>query len=312
MPYLLRTFTDTTERAPEPGSKVQPPEESVPYDVSDKVSLGYDNIARYNHAPYVGHAAVGYNDPMFSLFPLVRDGKPASDKLIGEYYNLHDFYDALPALLKAGDLRKAKASAKQLEEDAERRFNLLYDDGEYTDDYYPELMVELAKGIPSREKNKYARLLRNLRSYGPNEYSSAKEASEDYDRPQHALVQMPLSSVVTAKDAARAKSSAERDFPNEFRVKDYAVKGLWSPRQVDSVVKKYFPDYVPGRVEAIEDDNRARDALQDLLQIDADEVLSDEKCKQILDSSNEFISSCMDKRRRNNSIIGAIKKDKFL
>ena len=287
MAYLIRTFRDPVKTG-----------EHITVQDDDKEYNGYDTDTGIvfpqsgrpvlNAANYDAHAAVGFADPLFSLFPVSTNSYDKSvdekvKKLIEQY---GDYYDALPSLLKRGDLKQAIEYANKVKSDV-AKINSFdeYDWGDFA-------VAELNKDFPLKEKNKYSRLLNNLRAYGPyhndpNEYLKDPE----YDRPQHALIEAKIDNIYKSADKIECKS-AESDGPNEYRVKDYTVRGLWTPRQVDSVIKKYYPDYVPGRFSKLDtDESRSKDALDEIISKDSDDILSDKCVKSIIKDMNNVLNS---------------------
>jgi hypothetical protein len=242
-----------------------------------------------NAANYNAHAAVGFADPLFSLFPISTHsyGKEnVNDKVKSLIEQYGDYYEALPDLLKRGSLKQAIEYANKIKSDVAEDYGF---DGEDWGDF---AVAELNKDFPLKEKNKYSRLLENLRGYGPyhhdpNEYSKDPE----YDRPQHALIEAKIDNIQKAADKIE-RESAENDGPNEYRVKDYTVKGLWTPRQVDDVIKKYYPDYVPGVFNKLQtDESRSKDALDEIISRDSNDILSDEYVKSIIKDMNNVLNS---------------------
>ena len=287
MPYLIRTFTLDT---PSVGSIISAPKGASYPDVFDDdtgVTFPQEGMPKINTGPYSAHAAVGYADPLFSLFPVSSDfvnqysgGGPdiAAKRLIAQF---GDYYGGLPRMLKQGNLRSAISYA----DDYLASFD--------NDNWGNFAMAELPEDFPLKEKDKYVRLLRNLRVYGPHSRGGSVEHllnDPEYDRPQHALIEAEIEDIQKAKDKI-SKYSAENDGPNEFRVSRYTTKGLWTPRHVDNIIKKYFPDYTPGEVQHLKDNDRAKDALQEIIQHDADEIISDRQCKDILYQMNSQLNS---------------------
>lgn len=286
MAYLIRTFRDPVKV----GEHITVPDsrEDNSYDTDAGIVFPQSGSPVINNASYNAHAAVGFADPLFSLFPVStkgysKDVDETVKKLIEQY---GDYYDALPSLLKRGSLKQAIKYADGLKSDIAKKYNL----GEY--DWGNFAVAELNKDFPLKEKNKYSRLLNNLRGYGPyhhdpNEYLKDPE----YDRPQHALIEAKIDNIYKSADKIEHES-AESDGPNEYRVKDYTVRGLWTPRQVDSVIKKYYPDYVPGRFDKLDtDESISKDALDEIISKDSNDILSDKCVKNIIKGMNNVLNS---------------------
>lgn len=286
MAYLIRTFRDPTKI----GEHITVPDsnEYNNYDTDTGIVFPQNGRPVINNASYDAHAAVGFADPLFSLFPVSTKGYSKNvdetvKKLIKQY---GDYYEALPNLLKRGSLKQAIEYADKVKSEAAKIYG-------FDEDYWGDFAVaELKKDFPLKEKNKYSRLLNNLRAYGPyhndpNEYLKDSE----YDRPQHALIEAEIDNIYKSADKIEHKS-AESDGPNEYRVKDYTVKGLWTPRQVDDVIKKYYPDYVPGKFSKLSlDEGRSKDALDEIINKDSDDILSDKYVKSIIKGMNNALNS---------------------
>lgn len=290
MAYLIRTFNYPTKV----GEHITVPksQDDNSYELDTGIVFPQSGKPVINSANYNAHAAVGFADPLFSLFPvstLASDsyGKETIDdkvkKLIEQY---GDYYEALPDLLKRGSLKQAIEYANKVKSDVAKHYSI------DSDDWGDFAVAELNKDFPLKEKNKYSRLLANLRGYGtyhsdPNEYLKDPE----YDRPQHALIEAKIDDIQKSADKIE-RESAESDGPNEYRVKDYTVKGLWTPRQVDSVIKKYYPDYVPGVFDNLHtDESRSKDALDEIISRDSNDILSDEHVKSIIKDMNDVLNS---------------------
>lgn len=287
MAYLIRTFRDPVKTG-EHITVQDDNKEYNSYDTDTGIVFPQNGRPVLNTADYDAHAAVGFADPLFSLFPVSTNSYDKSvdenvKNLIEQY---GDYYDALPSLLKRGGLKQAIEYANKVKSDV-AKINSFdeYDWGDFA-------VAELNKDFPLKEKNKYSRLLKNLRAYGPyhndpNEYLKDPE----YDRPQHALIEAKIDNIYKSADKIEHKS-AESDGPNEYRVKDYTVRGLWTPRQVDSVIKKYYPDYVPGRFGKLDtDESRSKDALDEIISKDSDDILSDKCVKSIIKDMNNALNS---------------------
>lgn len=288
MAYLIKTFRDPIKSG-EHITVQDDDKEYNSYDTDAGIVFPQNGKPVLNNAGYDAHAAVGFADPLFSLFPVSTNDyydKSVDDtvKHLVEQYG--DYYEALPSLLKRGSLKQAIEYANKVKSDAAK----MYGFGE--DDWGDFVEAELKKDFPLKEKNKYSRLLNNLRSYGPyhndpNEYLKDPE----YDRPQHALIEAKVDNIYKSADKVERKS-AESDGPNEYRVKDYTVRGLWTPRQVDTVIKKYYPDYVPGRVDNLHtDESRSKDALDEIISMDSNNILSDRRVKRIIKDMNSILNS---------------------
>lgn len=303
MPFLLRTFTGSSSEKPYTNKRIIVPQNNntyIGYDSDYKYTFGQDSVKAFsNAANYNAHAAIGYNDPIFSLFPLATIGQDyktiKSD--ISNYYDVNEFYEALPEAIKQGDLYKTFKHANEILKYHSLNDFGTSDFGELEDIYgvYPELLVELNKDLPKRERDKYIRILSNLRHYGPPSPSyvsgNASHDVSEYDEPIHALIEAPIEQIETANDKL-SEYSAEQDGPYEYRVHDYTVKGLWTPRHVDEKIKKYFPKYNNYLdVNEINDNDRARDALADIIQMDPDGILSDKTCKNIISDMNRQLNS---------------------
>ena len=102
--------------------------------------------------------------------------------------------------------------------------------------------------------------------------------------PQIALIETPLDKVLTAKDKMYL-DSAEQDSPEEYRVHSYDVKGIWSPNTVDTKLRKYYPNYpnvyLRNALRDFPEEERAKDALADIIESDPDEIMSDARLKDI-------------------------------
>lgn len=288
MAYLIRTFRDPIKSG-EHITVQDDDKEHNSYDTDTGIVFPQNGKSVLNNAGYDAHAAVGFADPLFSLFPVSTNDyydKSVDDtvKRLVEQYG--DYYEALPSLLKRGSLKQAIEYANKVKSDTAK----MYGFGE--DDWGDFVEAELKKDFPLKEKNKYSRLLNNLRSYGPyhndpNEYLKDPE----YDRPQHALIEAKVDNIYKSADKVERKS-AESDGPNEYRVKDYTVRGLWTPRQVDSVIKKYYPDYVPGRFGKLDtDESRSKDALDEIISMDSNNILSDRRVKSVIKDMNSILNS---------------------
>lgn len=288
MAYLIKTFRDPIKSGEH--ITVQDDDKGYnSYDTDTGIVFPQNGEPVLNNAGYDSHAAVGFADPLFSLFPVSTNdyydkSVDGTVKRLTEQYG--DYYEALPSLLKRGSLKQAIEYANKVKSDAAK----MYGFGE--DDWGDFVEAELKKDFPLKEKNKYSRLLNNLRSYGtyhndPNEYLKDPE----YDRPQHALIEAKVDNIYKSADKVERKS-AESDGPNEYRVKDYIVRGLWTPRQVDTVIKKYYPDYVPGRVGNLHtDESRSKDALDEIISMDSNNILSDRRVKSIIKDMNSILNS---------------------
>lgn len=292
MAYLLRTFTQDT---PSVGSVIDIAQEGTDqntygdmFDNDTGIVFPQKGNPVINTGPYVANAAVGYADPLFSLFPISSDfinggngeqPDTAAKKVIEQF---GDYYEGLPELLRQGNLKDSIRYADSVLKNVADYYRL----GPGDDNWGNFAMAELPANFPLKERNKYARLLRNLRGYG----TSNVEDTAEYDRPQHAIIEAKIDDIQKARDKV-ARYSAENDGPNEFRVSKYTTKGLWTPRHVDTIIKKYFPDYIPGEIQGIKDNDRAKDAIQDIIQQDADSIISDEKCKNIIRRMNSQLNS---------------------
>lgn len=290
MAYLIRTFRFNKPDGSNynKGDHITTPSDDV-YSTDTGIVIPQSGRPNINDAGYNAHAAVGFADPLFSLFPVSSDtwqDKNADDTAKRLIETFGDYYDALPELLKRGSLKDAINYGNDLIRQAGDIYNL----GE--DDWGSFAVAELKKDFPLHEKNKYWRLLNNLRGYGPHLIPPiTDEDKKEYDRPQHALIEANIDNIQKAQDKLY-KNSAESDGPNEFRVNDYTIKGLYTPRQVDAIIKKYYPDYIPGHTrDLVKDDSRAKDALDEIISIDSDDILSDERVKNVIKGVNNALNS---------------------
>lgn len=287
MAYLIRTInypTKVGEHIVVPNSQ-----NNNSYETDTGVVFPQNGKQVLNDANYNAHAAVGFADPLFSLFPISTNNynkENVDDKVKSLIERYGDYYEALPNLLKRGNLKQAIEYANKVKSDIAKDYG--FDDYNWGD----FAVAELNKDFPLKEKNKYSRLLNNLRAYGPY-HSNPNEYLKDpeYDRPQHALIEAKIDNIQKAADKIE-RESAESDGPNEYRVKDYTVRGLWTPRQVDSIIKKYYPDYIPGAFDKLHtDESRSKDALDEIISRDSNDILSDEHVKNIIKNMNNVLNS---------------------
>lgn len=256
-----------------------------------------------NTQPDTAFSAVGYADPRYSLYPIVSVNKWYGNNgiLLDNSYDIPT--ESLPSTVQEAlqkynikDVRSGLINVLHQvyqQENPGKEFSYTKPDDWYTnedwlphnytvDDMYDsgltKLLVELQGNI--LDKHKYKRLLKNLRGY-TQDWDTGTNMD---DMPQIALIETPIDKVLTAKDKMHL-DSAEQDSPEEYRVHSYDVKGIWSPNTVDAKLRKYYPNYPNVRLRnAFQDfpeEERAKDALADIIESDPDEIISDERLKDI-------------------------------
>ena len=283
----------------------------------------------YNHMPDTAFSAIGLADPKYSLYPLVslkdwNKGILLNDNwqvpvdslpdIYIDYAKQHGMY-ALKKSLEQGLLFKYRLKSGDHRPYSRKEFSFRSPNaGKYADnmDLYDygldEHLAEMRDGVV--DKNKYKNLL-----YGLRGYSTDNEKSSSYDKPSIALIKVPENKVLTAKDKIYM-DSAESDGPDEYRVHEYTIDGIWSPREVDKILMKYYPNLKEDGLFSVlrndRDEGKAKDAVSEVIQLPAEEILSDETKKNIhsnlsgilSDDAMKYIRDCM----QSDNILKGIKE----
>ena len=108
MAYLIRTFRTPTKV----GEHIIVPEsqDDNSYELDTGIVFPQNGKPVLNGAYYNAHAAVGFADPMFSLFPVSTNhyDKSVDDKVKNLIEKYGDYYEALPSLFQVTTFQQAR------------------------------------------------------------------------------------------------------------------------------------------------------------------------------------------------------------